>query len=78
MQERRRNSKWLPEIFFILQLIAMLLFSYVSYVILGVFSMPPKLLLGVLIVANIIYFIKFYNRYIQVKNRTKYIEYCSK
>ena len=75
MQERRKNSKWLPEIFLLLQIIAMFLFSYVSYVVLEVFGMPRQLLVSVLVIGNIIYLVKFYNRYIQVRNRTKYMEY---
>jgi len=78
MHERRRNSKWLPELFLLLQFIAMFLFSYISYDILLVFAMPAEILLPVLLLANIIYAVKFYNRYVQVKNRTRYMEYCSK
>ena len=75
MHERRKNSKWLPEIFLLLQIIAMLLFSYVSYVVLVVFGMPQQLLLAALALGNIIYLVKFYNRYVQVMQRTKYMEY---
>ena len=54
MHERRRNSKWLPEIFLLLQIIAMLLFSYLSYVVLEALGMPKQFLLAALAVGNII------------------------
>lgn len=75
MHERRRNSKWLPEIFLLLQIVAMLLFSYVAYVVLGAFGMPKQLLLAALVLGNVLYLVKFYSRYTQVVQRTKYMEY---
>ncbi len=75
MQERRRDSKWLPEIFLFLQMIATFLFSYISYGILLNFSMPHILLILFLGVVNVFYFLKFHTRYLEVKNRTKYLRY---
>jgi hypothetical protein len=75
MYERRRNSKWLPEIFLLLQTVAMLLFSYISYGILLNFNMPKIPLLAIFTLINVFYFIKFHARYIAVKNRTKYMNY---
>jgi len=75
MHERRRNSRWLPEIFLLLQTVAMLLFSYISYGILINLNMPQIPLLAIFAVANAFYFIKFHARYIEVKNRTKYMNY---
>lgn len=75
MRERRKNSKILPELFLFLQIIAMLLFSYVSYVILLSLGMPKNFLLVALMAGNLIYLMKFYHRYIAVKNRTRYMNY---
>jgi hypothetical protein len=77
MQERRRNAKYLPEIFLLLQLTAMLLFSYISYEILINLQMPQGFLFFVLAVANVYYTMRFYSRYLVVKNRTKYLHYTN-
>ena len=77
MHERRRNSKWLPEFFLLLQTIAMLLFTYISYGVLINFKMPQVPLLLLFAVANAFYIIKFYLRFIEIKERTKYMNYTS-
>jgi len=75
MRERRKNSKMLPELFLSLQIVAMFLFSYVAYVILLSLGVPESFLLAVLMMGNVIYLMKFHHRYIEVKNRTKYMRY---
>ena len=75
MLDRRKKSKILPIFFLFLQITAFLLASYFLYMLLVGLGMFAQLVLVTILVINIFAIIKFFTRYFEIKNRTKYMDY---
>lgn len=75
MYDRRHKSKILPMFFLFLQIIAFMLASYFLYLLLVEIGVSASLVLVVILVINIFAIIKFFARYAEVKNRTKYRDF---
>jgi len=75
MHDRRKKSRILPILFLFLQIIAFLLASYFLYLLLIEMEVSTTLVLVFLLIANIFAIIKFFTRYFEIKNRTKYMDY---
>jgi membrane protein implicated in regulation of membrane protease activity len=75
MLDRRKKSKILPILFLFLQITAFLLASYFLYLLLIAMGVSATLVLMIILMMNIFVIIKFFTRYFEIKNRTKYRDY---
>ena len=69
--ERRSESKIKPNMFLMLQIISMLLLSYVVYVILYGLGVPNNTLIVLLSIINMYAYGKFFKKYKQVLKRNQ-------
>lgn len=75
MHNRRKKSKILPILFLFLQIIALFLLSYFIYFLFTGLDIPSSLVLVILLIGNIFLIMKFFARYVAIKNRTRYMDY---
>jgi hypothetical protein len=75
MHDRRHKSKILPVLFLFLQILAFILASYFLYLLLAEIGVSESLVIVVILVVNIFAIIKFFAKYAEVKNRTKYKDF---
>jgi len=71
INERRSESKIQPNLFLALQIISMLLLSYVLYVIFYGLGASSDILIFILSIANIYAYNKFFTKYKRVLQRSK-------
>ncbi len=75
MHDRRKKSKILPVLFLFLQITAFFTVSYFFYLLLATMGLSSNFVLAVLMIVNIFAIIKFFIRYVEIKNRTRYMDY---
>ena len=75
MHNRRKKSKILPILFLFLQIIALFLLSYLIYFLFTEMGVSSTLVLMILLIGNIFAIMKFFARYVEIKNRTRYMDY---